>query len=313
MNIDSPDRAPRAFLSHASEDKERFAVQFAERLRAKGVDVWLDQWEIRPGDSLVRRIFTEGIDQADVFIVIASSISVGKPWVQEELDAGVVRKINGTCRLIPVVLDGVPVPPSLAHLLYVDVDRLGLDGVVAAVLRSIFQIEQKPPLGNRPSYSERQPRYLSDPIDDLVAEVVLAAFKEGRMMTGESLRASLAEAEVTPEQVDESIKSLQELGLIEVSFFLGGNYRITRVRPTFWLESERKNGVDMDRVTREVLAKLVNDGRLNPRDVDGIHELTVRSVVEVAELQGLLKVSRVLSGLIRLASASPKLLRMLRT
>ena len=48
--------APKIFLSHASEDKDRFVVEFARRLRENGVDAWLDQWEMKPGDSLVDMI-----------------------------------------------------------------------------------------------------------------------------------------------------------------------------------------------------------------------------------------------------------------
>ncbi len=74
--------APKAFLSHATEDKQRFAVPLATALRGKGVDVWLDQWEMKAGDSLVRKVFT-GIEDASVFIVVLSEISVTKPWVLE--------------------------------------------------------------------------------------------------------------------------------------------------------------------------------------------------------------------------------------
>ena len=38
--------APKVFLSHASEDKDRFVLQFATQLRARGIDVWLDRWEM---------------------------------------------------------------------------------------------------------------------------------------------------------------------------------------------------------------------------------------------------------------------------
>jgi hypothetical protein len=50
---------PRVFLSHASEDKARFVVPFADGLRARGLDVWVDRWEMLPGDSLVAKIFVE--------------------------------------------------------------------------------------------------------------------------------------------------------------------------------------------------------------------------------------------------------------
>lgn len=37
---------PKVFVSHASEDKEHFVVEFATKLRARGIDAWLDKWEI---------------------------------------------------------------------------------------------------------------------------------------------------------------------------------------------------------------------------------------------------------------------------
>ena len=40
--------APRAFMSHSSADKERFVLPFATRLRAAGIDVWVDRWEMLP-------------------------------------------------------------------------------------------------------------------------------------------------------------------------------------------------------------------------------------------------------------------------
>ena len=55
---------PKVFISHASEDKERFVMNFASKLRANGVDAWLDKWEMLPGDSLVDKIFEEGIKEA---------------------------------------------------------------------------------------------------------------------------------------------------------------------------------------------------------------------------------------------------------
>ena len=305
--------APRAFLSHASEDKERFVLDFAARLRANGVDVWLDRWEMRPGDSLVRKIFTDGIDNADFFMVVISQTSESKPWVQEELDAGVVRKINGTCRLIPIVLDGAPVPPALAHLLYVDVERLGVEAALAEVLRVVFGGSQRPPLGEPPNYATRQTRYLSDPIDDLVAEFLLEAFRADRMVRSDEIRQALESAGVEPGQTDESVGALEERELIHVSYYLGGSYLVSQVSPDFWLDAEAANGVDIDRTTAVVLARLVNDGYLDPRGLEGTHERTARSIVELAEQRGLLTTSRSVGGPIRLASVSPTLRRMLRT
>ena len=43
------------FLSHNSKDKE-VVREIAERLRADGLRVWLDDWQIRPGDSIPAKI-----------------------------------------------------------------------------------------------------------------------------------------------------------------------------------------------------------------------------------------------------------------
>ncbi len=67
---------PKVFVSHASEDKVRFVEEFARKLRNDGIDAWFDKWEMKPGDSLVDKIFEEGIKNADAVIVVLSKISV---------------------------------------------------------------------------------------------------------------------------------------------------------------------------------------------------------------------------------------------
>ncbi len=54
---------PKVFVSHASEDKDRFVLDFAARLRAKGIDAWVDKWEMHAGDKLIDKIFEEGIKE----------------------------------------------------------------------------------------------------------------------------------------------------------------------------------------------------------------------------------------------------------
>jgi hypothetical protein len=71
--------SPKVFISHATEDKERFVLKFAEALRENGVDAWLDKWEMLPGDSLVDKIFEEGIKSANAFIIVLSSTSTRSP------------------------------------------------------------------------------------------------------------------------------------------------------------------------------------------------------------------------------------------
>ncbi len=85
---------PKVFIIHASEDKERFVLSFYDRLRAKGIDAWLDTFEMLPGDKLVTKVFEEGLKQSDAVIVVLSAVSTAKPFVRKELDAAVIKSIN---------------------------------------------------------------------------------------------------------------------------------------------------------------------------------------------------------------------------
>lgn len=146
--------APKVFISHASDDKDRFVRTFAASLRERGVDAWVDEWEIYPGDSLVDKIFEEGLKAANAVIIILSRNSVDKPWVREELNAGVVNRINRGGRLIPVILDDADVPEVLRSTVWVSIHDLGsYDRELDRIVSAIFDHRPKPPLGPPPSYT----------------------------------------------------------------------------------------------------------------------------------------------------------------
>jgi hypothetical protein len=131
------------------------AARLATDLRSQGVDVWLDEWEIRPGDSLRRKI-DEGIDKASFFLVLLTPESVQSEWVQVELDAGMVKRIRGQCTLIPILLkikEG-QVPPTLSGISWVRLDNYQ-DGL-RRLIEVCHNVEIKPPLGPKPNHSARQ-------------------------------------------------------------------------------------------------------------------------------------------------------------
>ncbi len=141
---------PKVFISHASEDKARFVARFAARLRENGVDAWLDQWEMKPGDSLVDRIFEQGLKSAQAVIIVLSAVGVTKPWVREELNNSAVSRINRGLRIIPVVIDQCEIPEALAATLWQRVDDLEhYDDAFQRILDAIFDRSTKPPVGRR--------------------------------------------------------------------------------------------------------------------------------------------------------------------
>jgi hypothetical protein len=222
--------APRAFLSHATADKVRFVLPFAEHLRHRGIDVWLDGWELLPGDSLVKKIFAEGIENADAVIIVISSSSQSSRWVAEELDAAVVKRINTGSRLIPIVLDGLSIPDvpvAIRHLVIEFVpDTNQIDAVVDRVTRSIFGVVARPALGNPPAYanSPATPVDGLDQIDSIILKLVgdEAVRDNGtRFNTQEFVDETTSGLGVTAEQVIESLRVLDADNHVDITRTMG--------------------------------------------------------------------------------------------
>ena len=147
--------APAAFLSHASEDKAGFAEPLGLELASLGISPWLDKWEIRPGDSLVRKLFDEGVAAVDAVIVVVSQYSAGKPWVRAELDVAVVRRIIENTRLIPVRLDAADMPAPLQMLVWHDAARTedGIRGAARLIADTIHGRDTRPAVAPPPAYT----------------------------------------------------------------------------------------------------------------------------------------------------------------
>ena len=110
---------PNAFVSYTSTDRP-FAAGLAARLSARGIQVWFDQWEILPGDSIVQKV-QDGIASAGFLLVILSPASVKSSWVQEEVGSILVENLaHRGAILIPILKSDCDLPPFLRTRRYVD-------------------------------------------------------------------------------------------------------------------------------------------------------------------------------------------------
>ena len=89
------------FISHASEDKDEVVRPLAEALRQGGLDVWYDEFELRIGDSLRRKI-DSGLARSRFGIVVLSQDFFRKGWPNYELDGLVTRAVSGEQVLLPI-------------------------------------------------------------------------------------------------------------------------------------------------------------------------------------------------------------------
>lgn len=115
----------KAFISHASEDKDAVARPLALALRERRVDVWFDEFSLKPGDSL-RLSIESGLASCDYGIVVLSPSFFAKKWPQNELNGLFSRDLASERRfLFPIwhnltASDVLSVSPMLA-------DRVALD------------------------------------------------------------------------------------------------------------------------------------------------------------------------------------------
>ncbi len=89
------------FISHASEDKESFVVEFAEELSRRGVKVWIDDIAIAWGDSLRAKI-DNGLRNSRFGIVVISRHYIRKGWTNYELDGLFEREMSGGKVILPI-------------------------------------------------------------------------------------------------------------------------------------------------------------------------------------------------------------------
>lgn len=89
------------FISHASEDKERVVRPLARALINQGLKIWYDEFELKIGDSLRRKI-DGGLAKSRFGIVVLSKDFFKKGWTNYELD-GIISKANtGEQVLLPI-------------------------------------------------------------------------------------------------------------------------------------------------------------------------------------------------------------------
>ena len=110
------------FISHSWDDK-RLARKLADTLQSFGVTVWLDEAEIKLGDSLIEKII-EGINEGDYVIALLSEKSSSSEWVRKELKVAMSQEIEGKrVKVLPILAQPCSLPDFLTDKLYADMSN----------------------------------------------------------------------------------------------------------------------------------------------------------------------------------------------
>jgi hypothetical protein len=146
------------FISHANDDKEAVARPLAALLESKGLRVWLDEQQLKVGDSLSGKI-GDGLAFSQFGIVILSPAFFANDYPQKELQALLSRQTSQGRYILPVLheLEHSELKtraPLIADLLAISTSR-GLESVANELKRSAFG-------GTAPRDSAGGPRYFRE-------------------------------------------------------------------------------------------------------------------------------------------------------
>jgi hypothetical protein len=109
-----------AFLSYSSDDVEWVAALRAALVK-KGLKVWLDRSELRPGDRFVA-VLEQALSSVNSVVLIVSPASLRSSWVEDEYHRALTlsNADPAKCRLIAVLIGDAELPGFLANRHWVD-------------------------------------------------------------------------------------------------------------------------------------------------------------------------------------------------
>ena len=125
------------FISHAAEDREAVARPLAVALDAEGLRVWYDEFELKIGDSLRRKI-DSGVARSRFGVVIISPSFFAKGWPQYELDGLVTKAVTGEQALLSLwhnvtKAEVIEHSPSLADKVARSTSQFTIDEIAAEI------------------------------------------------------------------------------------------------------------------------------------------------------------------------------------
>jgi hypothetical protein len=315
---------PKVFVSHASEDKNRFVTEFATKLRKNGVDAWLDKWEMLLGDSLVDKIFEEGLKEAEAVIIVLSKFSVDKPWVREELNASVVNKIGKGTKIIPIVLDDCNVPEALTSTLWEKIEDLeSYDNSFSRILSSIYGTVDKPALGASPAYTSTAYHEIGGltKADNLVLKEAcdfIVQEDNDLLVNPEVVFGDGSKLGFSKVEIEDCIEMLENHGYFKVTRFFGGgkaNYGCHIQLTEYGFDNYLQAYIDdYNSIVEEVISAVANENiKSNIEIFSKLNKpkVIINNILYVLESHGHIKMSKFLGGNINIYHVAASLRRVL--
>ena len=80
------------FISYSHENQDK-VEKIAAHLVKDRANIWIDEWELNVGDSILNKI-QEAIETSAALLIVLSKASVKSEWCKKELTAGLMRELS---------------------------------------------------------------------------------------------------------------------------------------------------------------------------------------------------------------------------
>ncbi len=109
------------FVSYSHKDRP-LAQKLAAELGLRGCKVWIDEGELRVGDSIIERI-SSAINEVDFVVALLSKSSVKSSWCHKELSIAITGGLEKRgVKVLPCKIGNVKIPAPLTDLLYLEIN-----------------------------------------------------------------------------------------------------------------------------------------------------------------------------------------------
>lgn len=108
------------FISYSHQDKG-LVERLANDLKAAGLAVWWDQWEVKVGQSIVQKV-SDGIESSAYLIAVLSPHSSQSNWVQQEIGSAMMKQLSAErgITILPLLAADCEVPILLRAIKWAD-------------------------------------------------------------------------------------------------------------------------------------------------------------------------------------------------
>jgi len=174
------------FLSYSNIDRE-FVTKLAHDLTHAGLEVWLDQWSLAPGESLAQAI-DDALKASKVQVIVMSPDYFSSKWTQQEWQYSLAKEVEaGDVKLVPIMYRDCLVPGLIQTKVWLDFrDPNRYQDSLKRLLRGLYGLTHKGlDVGTKrltsegPQPGERVEALAPGAISEFLAELrgAIAAFK----------------------------------------------------------------------------------------------------------------------------------------